>query len=132
MARKPSESVQLKLRFSDALRRQLERAASAGDRSMNSEIVRRLERSFRTEQSNLLFAITTATIGKSPKWSTPDNGKEIGFSPDIKATMKAKLAAFIDSLPDAPPSTLTKEEADELWETVQRHKKVVPGKKATP
>lgn len=46
MARKPTDTVQLKLRFPEALRRQLERAAKANDRSLNLEIVSRLEGSF--------------------------------------------------------------------------------------
>ena len=43
--RKASDTIQLKLRFSEALRRRLERAKSDG-RSLNSEIVHRLEQSF--------------------------------------------------------------------------------------
>jgi hypothetical protein len=46
MARKPTDTVQLNLRFSEALRRRLERAAAGHDRSMNAEIVERLEQSF--------------------------------------------------------------------------------------
>lgn len=49
MARKPTDTVQLKLRFPEALRRQLERAAKANDRSLNSEIVGRLEGSFSSD-----------------------------------------------------------------------------------
>src|SRR5438128_1897052 len=43
--RKATDTIQLKLRFSEALRRRLERAKSDG-RSLNSEIVHRLEQSF--------------------------------------------------------------------------------------
>lgn len=49
MARKPTDTVQLKLRFTEALRRRLERAAKANDQSMNTEIVHRVERSFQKE-----------------------------------------------------------------------------------
>lgn len=49
MARKPAETVQLKLRFSESLRRKLERAAAQNAQSMNAEIVRRLEKSIETE-----------------------------------------------------------------------------------
>src|SRR5262245_16782147 len=41
-----NETVQLKLRFSEALRRQLEQAATQNGRSMNAEIISRLETSF--------------------------------------------------------------------------------------
>jgi hypothetical protein len=44
--KKPTETVQLKLRFSERLRARLEKAAANNDDSMNSEIIRRLEQSF--------------------------------------------------------------------------------------
>jgi hypothetical protein len=49
MARKLSETVQLKLRFSEELRRKLEKAAERNDQSMNLEIIARLEESFRKQ-----------------------------------------------------------------------------------
>jgi Arc-like DNA binding dprotein len=49
MARKPTDTVQLKLRFSEALRRRLEREAKDREHSLNSEIVNRLAQSFRKE-----------------------------------------------------------------------------------
>ena len=47
--KKPNEVVQLKLRFSERLRARLEKAASKNDDSLNTEIIRRLERSFSNE-----------------------------------------------------------------------------------
>jgi Arc-like DNA binding domain len=41
-----NETVQLKLRFSEALRRKLEEAAASNQRSLNAEIIKRLEGSF--------------------------------------------------------------------------------------
>jgi hypothetical protein len=49
MARKPTDIVQLKLRFSEALRRGLERAAARNNRSMNTEIIHRLQESLARE-----------------------------------------------------------------------------------
>ena len=49
MARKPTDTAHLNLRYPEALRRRLERAAMNGGRSLNSEIVERLEQSFRRE-----------------------------------------------------------------------------------
>jgi hypothetical protein len=46
MHRPPNAIVNLKLRFEERLRRQLEQAARSADRSMNSEIIDRLEKSF--------------------------------------------------------------------------------------
>jgi hypothetical protein len=49
MARKPTETVHLKLRFDEKLRRKIEAAATKNDQSMNAEIIQRLEESFRME-----------------------------------------------------------------------------------
>src|SRR5262249_58170871 len=46
MARKPTDTVQLKLRFPEALRRRLEREARRHGQSLNREIVRILEERF--------------------------------------------------------------------------------------
>ena len=46
MTRKATEIVQLKLQFAEALRRKLEKEAARNGRSMNSEIIHRLEQSF--------------------------------------------------------------------------------------
>jgi hypothetical protein len=55
MARKLSDTVQLKLRFSEALRRRLEREAKRQEHSLNGEIIARLEQSFRkSEDADLL------------------------------------------------------------------------------
>jgi hypothetical protein len=52
MARKPTDTVQLNLRFSEGLRRRLVRAASVHNESMNTEIVERLEESFKRDEEN--------------------------------------------------------------------------------
>jgi hypothetical protein len=46
MPRKPTDEVQLKLRFKEKLRQRLSRAAAQSGRSMNAEIIHRLEVSF--------------------------------------------------------------------------------------
>jgi Arc-like DNA binding domain len=51
VARKPTDTAHLNLRYPEALRRRLERAGKSNDRSLNSEIVYRLEQSFRREDS---------------------------------------------------------------------------------
>ena len=50
MAKKLSDAVKLNLRFTEELRRKLERAANKNNQSMNLEIVARLEKSFRNEE----------------------------------------------------------------------------------
>ena len=62
MARKPTDEVQLKLRFDEKLRRRLAREAERNDRSMNAEIVLRLESSFQQEDTEQLFKRALAAI----------------------------------------------------------------------
>jgi hypothetical protein len=74
MARKPTDVVQLKLRFPEALRRRLARLARENRRSMNSEIILRLDDSVAaTElerraagQDSLGKAVVVMNIGGKP------------------------------------------------------------------
>jgi hypothetical protein len=50
MSRNPTDMVQLKLRFKEQLRRKLDRAAREGHHSLNSEIILRLEASFKHDK----------------------------------------------------------------------------------
>jgi hypothetical protein len=54
MRRKPSETVQLKLRFPERLRVRIEAEAEKSERSMNAEIVHRLEQSFEGDDRGAL------------------------------------------------------------------------------
>jgi len=54
MVRKQSDKVHLKLRFSEKLRLRIEAAAGRNQRSMNSEIVHRLEQSFEKDDRQAL------------------------------------------------------------------------------
>jgi hypothetical protein len=58
VARKPTDAVQLKLRFTEALRRRLEREAKRQERSLNAEIVSRLDESFQKAREGDLTADT--------------------------------------------------------------------------
>jgi hypothetical protein len=58
MARKLTDTVQLKLRFSEALRRRLEREAKRQEQSLNAEIISRLQRSFRKSEDTDLVGST--------------------------------------------------------------------------
>src|SRR5262252_9352428 len=53
--RKKTDIVQFKLRIREALRRRLEAAANAEERSLNSEIAHRLENSFEQEKNSILL-----------------------------------------------------------------------------
>ena len=58
MARKPADLVPLMLRLSEDLRHRIEREANRNQRSLNAEVVRRLEQSFRNDESAQLVANT--------------------------------------------------------------------------
>ena len=58
MALKPSDKADLSLRFTERLRRRIEAAADKNRRSMNAEIIERLERSF--SQEDVAATIQTA------------------------------------------------------------------------
>jgi hypothetical protein len=64
MGRKPADKVGLILRFDEALRRQLERAAKAHNWSLNSEIVERLRASFQREGLEAFLARQMATAAE--------------------------------------------------------------------
>jgi hypothetical protein len=64
MTRKQSETVQLKLRFPERLRLRIEAAANRNQRSLNAEIIDRLDQSFRrddTVANNAALVKATAT-----------------------------------------------------------------------
>jgi hypothetical protein len=81
MARKPTDTAHLNLRYPEALRRRLERAAKNGGRSMNTEIVERLEQSFRREEFeklndavNLAFLKIMQAVGDVTRLLPPSRG----------------------------------------------------------
>jgi hypothetical protein len=65
-ARHPDDEIHLKLRLSERLRRRLENAASKNSRSMNSEIIHRLEGSFE-EIPDDVFQVIKAALAEHAK-----------------------------------------------------------------
>jgi len=62
IARKRTDTAQLKLRLPETLRRQIEREARKNDHSLNTEMVRRLEQSFaRQEIESLIQTVATSS-----------------------------------------------------------------------
>lgn len=61
MSRKPNDQVQLKLRFDERLRKRLEREAAMNNRSLNGEIIHRLEQSLTMRDFIQATAIATAS-----------------------------------------------------------------------
>src|SRR5262249_8651792 len=64
MARKRTDPIKLQLRLTEVLRRHLERAAERNGRSMNAEIISRLEHSFTAPKlaAEVAFATTKAHL----------------------------------------------------------------------
>ena len=78
MTHKQSETAELRLRFPEKLRLRIESAASRNQRSMNGEIIHRLEQSFQWHDQ-LVFAKATATavIDKLEIVKTSDGKLEV-------------------------------------------------------
>ena len=65
MARKPTATVKLQLRFHEALRRRLAQEAKKHDRSLNAEIVHRLEQSLDVPEQAAALASEVRSAAKS-------------------------------------------------------------------
>jgi Arc-like DNA binding domain len=77
MARKTTNVVQLKLRFSETLRRRLERDAAQNRRSMNAEIIARLEQAyFKSTTADLIAETVRETLNqlREERTSVPLSG----------------------------------------------------------
>jgi plasmid stability protein len=71
MARKPTDEVQLKLRFQEGLRQRLEYLAARNQRSMNSEIIHALEQHvLSAEPSGEIFKLLAEPSGNQGAWQT--------------------------------------------------------------
>lgn len=89
--RKKTDTVQLKLRLRETLRHSLEVQAKRNDRSLNSEIVARLERSFLQSENMTLLqamfgggddleflrAVSAVIRAAGPDWPSPEKAKQV-------------------------------------------------------
>jgi type III secretory pathway component EscV len=119
MARKPNDTVQLNLRFSEDLRRRLEREAARSGRSMNAEIIQRVEQTFHqaereAEMSKYVelaakTAATTTMNAMGQRWFTkPKAEREAEMSKYVELAAKTAATTTIDTLgqrwlPDTNP-----------------------------
>jgi Arc-like DNA binding domain len=98
MARKPTDTVKLQLRFHEALRRRLAQEAKKHDRSLNAEIVHRLEQSLDVPEQAAALASEVRSAAKSAfrEW--------LGFLPPgafSAKSLKSVLSEFARSVPTA-------------------------------
>jgi len=113
--RKKTDIVQFKLRIREALRRRLEAAANAEERSLNSEIAHRLENSFEQEKNvqlleallapgaglDLIRAVATILRYAGRDWNTP--AKSHAVSEAIRkfiAVLSGELEPVENSFPN--------------------------------
>jgi hypothetical protein len=113
VTRKPTDLVQLKLRFDERLRRRIERAAERNECSMNAEIIKRLEQSFEQvdkieeifggAHNVALFRMLAGALGMveanaGSRWSDPGNVKARGEIAQALCDVLAKKVPGIHSV----------------------------------
>jgi hypothetical protein len=113
VTRKPTDLVQLKLRFDERLRKRIERAANHNECSMNAEIIKRLEQSF--EQVDEIekifggadefarFKMLASALGKveakaGARWTDPDIVKVRGDIAQAIADVLARKVPGVHSV----------------------------------
>jgi hypothetical protein len=101
MARKPADKVGLVLRFSEALRRRIEKAAEGHKQSMNSEIIERLEASFQKEDRQAeLEAIADRAAAKAAKRGGEEAAtRDWASDPEGARRLFEMLKPFLAALP---------------------------------
>jgi hypothetical protein len=100
MARKPTDMVQLKVRLPETLRWQMEHAAKQNDRSMNAEIVARLNRSLQRDEDKiegvaeaLLASLDPAIVDKMMEIVSERLARDYDFAAEKEAQREeAELA----------------------------------------
>jgi hypothetical protein len=89
MARKLTDTVHLRLRFDERLRRHLEQEAARNKRSMNAEIIDRLEKSFtKVDQEKLHQKLATAGAMEALTiigWTPPAQGSPVQVGPPTES-----------------------------------------------
>jgi hypothetical protein len=86
--------VQLKLRFMESLRRKLERAAARNHRSMNTEIVYRLERTFEEDAAAAAGARAGRAAGRADRAAAR---ADEGLSDDeARQRLRERLLQMVD------------------------------------
>jgi hypothetical protein len=113
VTRKPTDLVQLKLRFDERLRRRIERAAERNECSMNAEIIKRLEQSFeQVDKIEEIFggahnvalcrmlagALGMVEAKAGSRWSDPGNVKVRGEISQALAELFARKVPGLHSV----------------------------------
>jgi predicted ArsR family transcriptional regulator len=97
MARKPTDTVQLKLRFPEALRRRLVREATRRGQSLNGYIVRILEAAFQQSDSVQQRAQAIAeALGDEIVKATVEEAKKIEEAPKALVDLLRREGLIIE------------------------------------
>lgn len=124
MGKKAKKLTPIMVRVPEELHQRIKKSAEGLDRSLNAEIVSRLESSFRAPNYNLLSAILRSALGGQEVRYEPPVHREKSFSisPEIKQLIVERIGAFIESIPvKQPDRSLTDEEFDSLSKLIDRH-----------
>src|SRR5262245_13332521 len=93
MGRKPADKVGIIVRLSEALRRRIEKTAQKNNQSMNLEIVRRLEESFRKDDTRAeRLEDRRELVGHFDRVIRYLSAKQL----NLTETQKAELDHFLD------------------------------------
>lgn len=116
------EDPQMKIRLPADLKDQIEAAAKAAGRSMNAEIVARLEQSFKQEEEGFDLAFRSAVLEDEIKSLEAKLGKKLGATPTADE-IADKVAKRLDRMIPIAPGIL--EEYLERFEqdSRERHRK---------
>lgn len=97
MGRKRTATVNFTLRLREDLRRQIEASAKKEERSLNEEMVQRLEESFRRE--------TAAELMGKAQWLLDENGKRLDKAELIREEAISEIAEIKKAVIAGRPAT---------------------------
>ena len=121
MARKPTELRPIMTRVPEGLRRKLEREAKRNDRSMNAEIIHRLEQSFRPSPLDLFAMLRNALDDGASRFGKGDSLALLYVVDPIKAALVQLLPNLYSVqitliVNDGSPSSTATSYSDRGWE----------------
>ena len=132
MVRKLADTVQLKLRFPERLRRQIEQAAERNRQSMNTEIIERLERSFQkvddVERDRRLIQETVDSTVKALAQYSAEGAQVVNLNDAWKERLKKEASTLIQETVDSTVNALAHYSAEgaqvvDLWDAFRERQK---------
>jgi predicted DNA-binding protein len=123
MIRDPDYVVNLRLRLSEALRQRLDDAAAASGRSMNAEIIRRLDHSFDAEvEAHMAAADAKERAAEQQKERDQELLDLVSANPELMAKvrqMAEHVAGLVRMAEDDPDNEAMGKAADQAIEALE-------------